>query len=386
MDLIAYYEGSDQTKKWLNKLLGRTDIVYKKIPVQNNSTDFTKLPAYVADILNLDKPDIILSGSLDGRHEKPIFSIEFASCTPQYQHSLQRFSRMMASVVNSCPSIIILPMNKRENDQGVRQYVRSRAVEYGAVRLMDLYNTPAFIFTWEDNDGILNMEGNTSLPSLNSDSIKSLGNLIKEAINQFHNIDYINALWGLPLVNQLRDKTRERAYGNGAPSISRPGGGTSGESQSKLDLLKTTDLLNTIEKTSRTHRAQIGKISSFLLDRESSLVFYPTRVTAHAGDPYVGMIGYYDIAFCRVGKSTRERQYNLVAYCNNVSIDEINSTMNDFNTKKCPFIDDMATQSIEKYSYHLKYGCRLTKSKPVRIYAELADLVIFNDGIIYNVG
>lgn len=386
MQLIAYYEGNDQTEAWLNSLLGRTDILYKKIPSQNNSIDFTKLPAYVADILYLDKPDIIISGSFDGRHEKPIFSIEFASCTPQYQHALQRFSRMMASVVNGCPSVIIIPSMKRENDQGIRTYRRSRAIEYGAVKLMDIYNTPAFIFDWEDNDGILLTEGSTGLPLLTSNAILQLKDLLTKAIVQFNNTDYINALWRLPAVSKLLDQARERAYTGGAPSISQPGGGSGGESASKLDLVKTSDLIELIENKSAVHKAQVNKISTFISEREESLVFYPTRVTAHAGDPYVGMIGYYDIAFCRVGRSTRERGYNLVAHCENVSINEINSTMTQFNTHKCPFTEDLSTRSIQTYSYHLKYGCKLTKSKPVRIYAELADIVIFNDGIIYNVG
>ena len=75
MELLAYYEGSDQTKDWLNQVLETNEIIYKKLPSTNTSEDFTKLPAYVADILNLDKPDIILSGIIEGQHEKPIFSI-----------------------------------------------------------------------------------------------------------------------------------------------------------------------------------------------------------------------------------------------------------------------------------------------------------------------
>ena len=212
MKLIAYYEGSIKTKEWLNELLNRTDIDYRKLPTQNISKHFTKLPAYISDILYLDKPDIVLSGSLDGKHEKPIFSIEFASCTPQYQHALQRFSRMMASVVNGCPSIIIIPKLKRENDHGVRCYKRSRAIEYGAVRLMDIYNTPAFIFDWEDEDGILKNEGSTGLPLMNTDSINQLKILLTKSIAEFYNIDYIGALWRMPIVKQIVDQTRERAY------------------------------------------------------------------------------------------------------------------------------------------------------------------------------
>lgn len=386
MQLIAYYEGSTQTQNWLNAALNRTDIIYRKIPTQNNSIEFTKLPAYVADILYLDKPDIIISGSISGEHEKPIFSIEFASCTPQYQHALQRFSRMMASVVNGCPSVLILPQNKRENDEGIRMYKRSRAVEYGAVRLMDIFGVPAFIFDWEDDNGILKMEGTTGLPLLSSNSIKELSKLLNDSIKEFHKIDYVNALWRLPVSKKLLDETRVRAYTGGTPTIDQPGGGTGGTSSSKLDLIKTKDLLTKIEKISIVHKAQVKKISKFILEREDSLVFYPTRITAHAGDPYVGMIGYYDIAFCRVGKTTRERNYNLIAFCNDVSIDEINTTMTQFNNHKCPFVEDLTTKKLESYSYHLKYGCKLTKTKPARIHAELADIVVFNDGIIYNVG
>jgi hypothetical protein len=64
--------------------------------------------------------------------------------------------------------VIILPMQKRENDQGIRKYARSRAIEYGAVRLMDIFKTPAFIFTSEDEDGILKMEKKMGLPQINS--------------------------------------------------------------------------------------------------------------------------------------------------------------------------------------------------------------------------
>ena len=387
MQLIAYYEGAAETISWLNTVLGRTDVIYKKLPTSNDSKEFTRLPAYVADILNLDKPDIILSGKIDGDHEKPIFSIEFASCTPQYQHALQRFSRMMAGVINGCPSVIIIPLVKAENSGGSRRYSRSRAIEYGAVRLMDIFNSPAFVLDWEDVNGTLTTENNMSLPRIESDGIQQLQELLRSALVQFANIDYISALWRLPLVKKLVDNTRVRAYAGGAPSIAQPGGGSVGRtSLSNLDLLKTDDLLDEVKSKSTIHAVQIELISDFINLREQSLVFYPSRVTAHAGDPYVGMIGYYDIAFCRVGKSTRERSYNLVAYCKGVSINEINKTMQNYNKCSCPFVDGVNSTNLEKYSYHLKYGCKLTKSKPVRIYAELADLVIFDDGIIYNAG
>jgi len=109
-------------------------------------------------------------------------------------------------------------------------------------------------------------------------------------------------------------------------------------------------------------------------------------VTAHAGDPYVGMIGYYDIAFCRVGPSNRDRIYNLVAHAKGVSIDEVQLKMKDFHAAVCPFSKKISSANIVSYAYHLKHGCKATKIKPIRIYAELADAIIFDDGLIFNVG
>ena len=106
----------------------------------------------------------------------------------------------------------------------------------------------------------------------------------------------------------------------------------------------------------------------------------------HAGDPYVGMIGYYDIAFCRNGPSTRDRIYNLIAYCETLSIEEVESAMKKFNVETCPFRDPVKPTNVLKFSYHLRHGCRETKIKPLRIYSELADIVIFKDGVLFNVG
>ena len=67
---------------------------------------------------------------------------------------------------------------------------------------------------------------------------------------------------------------------------------------------------------------------------------FPTRLTAHAGDPYVGMLCYYDIAFCRYGNSARERDKNLVALCKGVNKDEVETAMKRFNQSTCPFVGE----------------------------------------------
>lgn len=381
MNIVAYYEGSDDVKAWLTKIFPSVPIDFRRLPTRNDSAAFIDLPSYVADILLLDKPDVILAGSIDGIHERPMFSIEFASCTPQYQHALQRFSRMVASVSNGCPSFIVIPKKKRAND-GASVYKRSKAIEYGAVRLMDLYACPAFVLDWPDNDGELLFEENMQLPALDTDSGAQIKRLLQASLDAFKNVDYMSALARKPIIRELTDALRVQAYQNGVPSPENPGGGTGG-SQVKLDLVDTTELISSVASKGPLFKALTSQLPKHFLNRPQSLVFYPTRVTAHAGDPYVGMVSYYDIAFCRSGVSTRERNFNLVAVTDGVSSGEITDIMKTYNEKSCPFTDPISKNNVKQYGAHLRTGCRFTKNKPTRVYSELLDLLVFTDSVIF---
>jgi hypothetical protein len=390
MDVIAYYEGAEGVRQWLEDLLGPDHTIeFRRLPNSNLSPGFAQLPAYVADILYLDKPDVILSAKTDEFHEKPIVSLELASCTPQYQHALQRFSRMMASVVNGCPSVLVMAPRKAENNGGARLYHRSRAVDYGAVRLMDIYRIPAFVFDWPEDDGVLRCEGASGFPELASASMQSLKSFLSDALASFGSLDYVEALWRLPSARRHLEEARTRAYASGPPTVERPGGGAtadSGRNAANLRLRPTAEILMEVRTQVALGPQLLAALPSFISEREQSLVFSPTRVMRHAGDPYVGMIGYYDMAFCRIGRSSRERQYNLVADCRTLSVTEVEDSMRTFNDTSCPFQTGITPANILQYAYHLKHGCRETKAKPIRIYSELADLMIFSDRILFNAG
>lgn len=382
MEVIVYYEGADSTKDWVLKLLNRSDITFRKIPSQNSSSSFSELPSYISDILYLDKPDIIIAGSNDGIHEKPIFSIELAACTPQFQHALQRFPRLLASVTSGCPTVLIIPARKRSND-GKSIYQRSVAADYGAVRLTDIFSVPALVIDWPDDDGILQYEGHDNLPPLASEPIARLGAYLRDCLKAFSQVDYLGALARLPQTQALTDQTRMNAYKNGSITIARPGGGDT-DAQVKLDLSPTTDLVHRLQSEGRATATSISQLPDYFRSREQSLLFYPTRISAHAGDPYVGMMTYYDIAFCRTGPSTRDRRFNLVAYANGVNLDETTSRMEDFNQNKCLFSKGYKPSNARHYSYYLRDGCRKLKSKPIRIYGEIADLIAYEDAILMN--
>ena len=385
MTPVVYYEGDAAIEHWVTALLGCTP-VFRRLPSSNNSNDFAKLPSYIADILYLDKPDIIISGSVDGIHERPIFSIELAACTPQYQHALQRFSRMLASVTNGCPSILIIPKTKAENQGGARTYSRSQAIDYGAVRLMDIFDVPALVIDWPDNNGQLLYQGGDQLPPLADPGISQMGAFLRSALGAFLNVDYIASLKRLPLTKLLIDKTRAQGYqGGSVPSIASPGGG--GAARARLDLLDTNTFIASLLSSGRISAAVQQQLPDYFMGRDKSLVFYPTRLVEHSGDPYVGMLTYYDIAFCRTGRSPRERTYNLIADCQNLSVQEITNTMLSFNNHAngCPFVGPLTDTNLLRYSFHLKNGCSKTKIKPIRIYSELADLVAFSDGAVVSV-
>ncbi|OCY13313.1 MAG: hypothetical protein BEV12_24250 [Microcystis aeruginosa CACIAM 03] len=196
-----------------------------------------------------------------------------------------------------------------------------------------------------------------------------LGNYIEDAILAFRNVDYIASLLRMPSTRKLVEHARTKAYRQGSPTIARPGGGSGAGSNVRLDLMATPDLLSKMVSDRRASRRMVSDIPDFIRSREQSLIMYPTRVVDHAGDPYVGMLCYYDVAFCRMGESRRERQYNLVAYCNGVKKSEIEDSMKKYVENVCPFSAPIEQKNMLNYSYHLRNGCSHTKTKPVRIYA-----------------
>ena len=362
--LIIYYEGAKSIEEWLTSILPNIEISFRKIPVRNDSKDFDNLPENIKDLLYLDKPDIIISGKITNNSYKPFVTIELASCTPQYQHALQRFPRMLGSISRNCPSFLIMPSTKRENSVGLRLYKRSQAIDYAAFRLMELFSVPAFVLDWpSDKNGYLIFNKQDNLPPIDSKEMNLLKEFLNLSLENYKKQNFIPKVMGGEIVEKLTKYSREKAFKNGRPNFEKPSGNRSAKSNAKLNLLDTENLISEILTKQIISEKEKKLIPSKVLKRKKSIVMYPTRILEHAGDPYVGMICYYDIAFCRNGKDTINRDYNLIAYCRNLS---------KYQIKK--YWDQLEIESIEN----------IKVSKPVRIYYEIADLIIFNDGILYK--
>ena len=377
-----YYAGSDSEKKWIKRALPKGLLIkWQKLPGTNAGKLFFSSPNYVTDILYLDKPDFIISAQKKGSHEKPIVSIEYSACTPQYQHGIQRFSRMLASATQATPSIIIIPKQKKANSDN-QIYTRTKAIAYGAVKIKEIFNVPAYIFDWPEKKGILN---HSSLPNLKDVRLLPFKKLLKEMLFAFDDSSYLKTLVKSKISINESQKIQEEAFASGAPTIMNPGGGI-GNVGAKLDKVKTSELIKTIIAKLPKWKHTLSSLPTYFTQRKESVVFYPTRIIDHAGDPYVGMASYYDMAFCRNGPNPRERHTNLVADASQLSISEISDTMIAFKKHSCPFSMQISPQNLLKYSFYLKRGCRETKTKPLRIYSEIVDLLIFKDGVFINVG
>ena len=158
--------------------------------------------------------------------------------------------------------------------------------------------------------------------------------------------------------------------------------------KSKAEIKKPEDF-DTIRGISKTDeiikefKLDRQKLSSRFLLNENTLVFAPNGLrctnSKFRTDPYAGMLCAFDIMFCR--DNNFNRKMNLLLICKNVKKSEINFTDVIHKDEECPFINT----NISLNRTHLNTCC-FTQAKYRRIYGEVADVIIFDDGIFYNGG
>ncbi|MDO8572031.1 MAG: hypothetical protein Q7R79_05110, partial [bacterium] len=137
----------------------------------------------------------------------------------------------------------------------------------------------------------------------------------------------------------------------------------------------------------REFKLDKSKLPASFLKKEKTLVFEPDGLKAQASafrtDPYAGMLCAFDNLFCR--DQDKGRVLNLILRAKNVRLGSSGSrTFIDIihNTKECPF---MIEQNKETATKHLAENqCPFTRAKQQRIYAEVADAIIFDDNVYYK--
>ena len=160
--------------------------------------------------------------------------------------------------------------------------------------------------------------------------------------------------------------------------------------------IQTQYLLNYL-KTYENRQYQIGEL---LKSRDETIIY---KVDAKfRGDPYPGALAAIDYLRCREGKSFEERKYNLVMVWGNLTLDNVNKTLNITSTKSTinDFItsvqasenknilskeySQLSNQEISRYYMQVRYGSTYSKVKHIRVYSYFADAILFPDGALWR--
>jgi len=380
MELVVRTE-NELNFNWFTKGIDKEfPCSFKKIP-NPGDPDFLNLPEKLKNILRLDKPDLIISKK-NQNVERPILSIEITKSKPASQHVEQRIPRIIAAAESDVCSIYVCPKK-------VDGY-RFQPKHYDLLNKISKINKiPAVFFHYSNNLDVLSDEdGFSGLPKLSHPNMTEMFSLIKDYIN--HDENYKDTYYKVFDCQSFKNKLEQQKI-------------DSNGSIYKVEELPSCKLIDTIylKKFLRNHQdvndnwinKTIENLPSRISNRKETLILKPdlksSRLFAHAADPYVGMLGSFDYAFCRIGRSVEERSINLVFMPLNPEDSYVNKVLgpkgyNKYYRVNCPFkshqIDDFRSQF--KISHHLQYGCTYTKNKPLRIYGYFCDMMIFKDAAL----
>ncbi len=371
----------------------------------NNSKNFHTMPDHIKKILYLDAPDLIIE--ID--HE-PIFSVEVSTEAGTGHNVFQRFARLAASVENNVPSFYIYPeavIITRQNTPP--RWDKINPLIFKALDdVMSIYKIPS-LFYYFPTDYQTNPNANNS-SNLSNKGVKYDQNrnyagsplatdsemqLMFSAMNEI--IDVVEnqgVIRGRENLLSKRIMIDRRTFMN-QEFIAK--GGTMNTSPLSATLkISTQYLLNYLRK----HENRQYQIGELLKSRDETIIY---KVDAKfRGDPYPGALAAIDYLLCREGKSFEERKYNLVMVWGNLTIDDVNKTLNITSTKST--INDFVTsvqasenknilskeynqlsnQEIPRYYMQVRYGSTYSKVKHIRVYSYFADAILFPDGALWR--
>ncbi len=352
-----------------------------QITPKPGSPEFLNLPESFKKILRLDSPDLIATMEIDST-DIPTVSIEITTTTPQSQHAKQRLPRLVAAAEAGVPSIYIIPERKKS---GRSTYSVGKDLFYGVDKIRMINKIPVFIYRYPDRNGTLLTDTTyPNQPDLTAQETRNAFRTIDTIITYRVQNKGIKDLNSDPWISS--EIQRQSLTGSGATiAISN---------YDTLTEINTSDLgsflrNNTEMKQSRINET-VSRLPKRIISREKTLVFRPAgRMFDHAGDPYCGMLAFFDYVFCRTGPNVENRLKNLVYMPVGESISRITQEFcpagyHRYWESDCPFKEDSVPSLNDQFnvSHHLQYGCVFTKIKPLRIYGYFSDMIIFKDAIL----
>ena len=348
-----------------NSCLKHDKVVLRPIPKESSAslinTYLTKKSDYgILPIIKLEKPDIIIQ-KVTGENSQIVFVSEFMTHTPQWQHPAQRFSRIYSSALLKIPTTLVLNRNKVkfEKKQGVYKEVNyscSPSVFSLFKKTSQLAQSAVLLYFWPDTNGFpVNDLRHATAPFID-ESIRDWFGFLDKAIASDGIVPLTDALVKKQI--DLIDKTAN------IPALS-----------------DFTSIRGVVDTGKFLEKTKAKEVPRRITERQKSLIFAPDGLKCNSSpfrtDPYAGMLCAFDNLFCR--NTNKSREINLILIAQNVSISMYRNLNQHHDYGDCPFL----TGKHPKNSAHFE-SCTFTLPKYVRIYGEVADMIVFDDGIFYS--
>ena len=263
-------------------------------------------------------------------------------------------------------------------------------------RVIEIHQTPIYIAEWSSKDGE-HLDRDTKfadLPKHDSPDIKRVLGFFNLVLDSARRGADLAGLMRDRMIVELRNELRKVGYRD-LPTI--------GIFDRLTHNMPKGEFFNQAEL--RTWLTGKGlklpaDVPDRILKRDRSLVFAPmlddksaaekrqsliNQIKKHSGDPYTQQPLVFDYLFCRLGPHPSERDANLVLDLTVLSFTDFAEYVAR-TWKRSPLQYTSYTDIANKipiYAMHLGSGLDQVMKNFVRLYAFAADLIVFNDGILY---
>jgi len=384
MSYTIWHDRNVVSAQWFMAGVSKLGLAWttRRIP-KPGSAEFLQLPEQLKTILRLDNVDLFATIPVNGR-DTPVVIMEITSATPHGQHYKQRLSRVIAACQADVPFVYIIPQTKTTASG---TYTLSNGAYFIVQKISSLNQAPAFLYAYPDRSGTLIHDAtHAGHPDLTSasmrDAFRTIRSLISARLAGNSLATWRASTWVVRQENALKARV-----GGHIPQIAN--------FSATLTEIDTADLGAFLLANTSMNRNWVRKtLRGFpprIMTRAKSLIFKPQgRMFEHSGDPYCGMMAFFDYAFCRIGPTHEDRDKNLIYMPMPASRpqrleDEFSKDgYHRFWERKTAFrkvaIDNVRDQF--RVSHELQYGGVFIMDKPSRIYGYFSDIIVFDNAML----
>lgn len=372
---------------------GIIEVSVQSLPQQNASREFARLPEKLRRLLFFAKPDLVVTIDDGRRPIAPVFALDVTEHVAARDHWIQRFPNLVGCAQESVPGAFVAPrdMPNRAKFPGKTDPFFFFAYD----RVMEIHNTPMYIAEWPSTNGA-DLDPDPiwpDLPPANSSGMKRVLEFFDLVFDAAIKGADLHALSRDRLIVELRQDLRSSAYAKVPQvqdfkrlSVNMP----NNRLLSRLEfvawlkargLTLPANLPDRIEKRTK-NLVFTPMLTGTVAERRAALM---KRIHDKGGDPYTQQPLVFDYLFCRLGPTTVERDANVVIDLSVLKFSDFSSYVTSVWKASPLGKNSLAVigADLPVYTLHLREGISQVLKNFVRLYAWVADIIVFEDGIIH---